>query len=152
MSASRLPHIIKRAIQIVAVFITLTAVLEAYFDYRGRLAYDLTPQGKAQIASKEANAEAKKNNIKAKQLAGIKIASNYEAMRIANIETTANRRTQYLANRTETNALADKAKMEQKAMAIDTEAKMQARNNQRMQEYAYGKQALKMSLKDPVTF
>lgn len=52
----------------------------------------------------------------------------------------------------EAETLSDNTESETEMIAAKTDAKMLSCSNQRMQEYAYGKQSLKMSLKNPGSF
>ena len=141
MNSSKPSHLIKRALQALAVLSVLALGFQEYSEYAARVAYDETPQGKAKLAAKMKNRDARES-------ASARSTLKAEALRLTNIEAAAERRSEHLEY--------SLAKTKAAVLSSDTEAKadtkMQACSNQRMQEYAYGKQALQMSLKDPGSF
>ena len=141
MNSSKPPHLIKRGLQALAVLLALALAFQEYSEYAARVAYDETPQGKSKLAAKMKNRDARES-------ASARSTSKVEALRLAYIEAATERQSEHLEY--------SLAKTKAAVLSSDTEAKadtkMQACSNQRMQEYAYGKQALKMSLKDPGSF
>jgi|TARA_B110000977_G_C10977130_1_gene454651 hypothetical protein len=148
MNSSKPSHLIKRALQALAVLSALALGFQEYSEYAARVAYDETPQGKAKLAAKMKNRDARES-------ASARSTLKAEALRLTNIEAAAERRSEHLEYRlakTKTAVLSSDTETEADIGEAKSDTKMQACSNQRMQEYAYGKQALQMSLKDPGSF
>ena len=61
MNSSKPSHLIKRALQALAVLSALALGFQEYSEYAARVAYDETPQGKAKLAAKMKNRDARES-------------------------------------------------------------------------------------------